>query len=107
MALRAGVPTSHAENLAQFSTSGGSLATGAFEGWLAMTGALERRPQPEEWETMNEGSSIGSRSLGGDGGEEEDFYDCGKPGCRRSFRHDHVESAGVPLAFVAAGADGE
>jgi hypothetical protein len=103
VAIKGGAPVAHAQ-LAQFgSGSSGSLAESALGDWLQHANVLERSPQPHEWDEYAPSTSSASRLglLGSQkADEEEEFYDCGKAGCRKAFRHDHM-TAGLPAAFVA------
>lgn len=95
--------TQFGSNSSSSGSGGGSLVESALNEWLQHAGVLERQPQPHEWLEGDDGA-LGQSRLGLLGGaskdDDDEYYDCGRPGCRKSFRHDHV-TAGLPAAFVA------
>lgn len=115
VAMRAGVVVASASSLNQFGSGGAGAASSnavleasAVASWLANTNVLEATPQPHEWPRVPGASASNAMQarLCGPGEDEEDveYYDCGRPDCRKTFRHDHV-AAGLPAAFVEDAAE--
>jgi hypothetical protein len=53
--------------------------------WFDRAGVLESSPQPQEWTSMK--WPVGKEVF-----DEEEYYACGHPGCKKTFRHDHVST---------------
>jgi len=72
-------------NLSQFGNET-FLDTNQLDEWLENTGILESLPQPNEWE------NIKWPNLSSEEREDIEYYACGHPGCKKTFRHEHVAS---------------
>jgi len=119
VALRDGKVVARCENIAmQFggvsssssstssSISSTFLATDALEEWLKRTGVLEVTPQPHEWGGYSTASidKLREQQRQQEEGDEEEMFDCGQAGCRKTFAHNHFASVGsnaLPEEFVA------
>ena len=95
VALRGGAAVAAAENLAAFA-EGGRVVARKVDAWLARTGVLSS----EAAASGGSGDAAGgatAAALRDEAGEAE-FYDCGRAGCQKTFRHEHVSSA-LPVSF--------
>lgn len=65
-----------------------AVAVDALTQWLDRAGAFEDEPLRATAQLLPEEEE--------EAGQGEQFYDCGKPGCNRSFEHHHIGST-IPL----------
>jgi hypothetical protein len=96
LALKEGKVVAWNAGLKDFFSSA-DLETRVVEQWLDRAGVLIDTPpsideicriRPEETALLENMMKL--NRLGGDGGLEEERYDCGVAGCNKSFHHEHV-----------------
>jgi len=80
----------------------------ALEAWLFRTGALDQRTPPPfetlcrmrpEEEALMDSLRAPAQQV------QESYYDCGLPGCQKTFAHEHVGVATEQQAGMVVSAD--
>ena len=90
VAMRDGAVVASAEARDQFSRTD-MLDSDALDEWLSLSGALwSDLPSLEYLAAASRGMSMDpAEGLGLPEEEEEDYYDCGRDGCKKAFFHEH------------------